>query len=76
MNCPICNQEMEQGFLQSGNIMSWTKKIHKVSLLPKEGEVLLWQNYWKPPAIPASICKACKKIILDYSELKVKEKNL
>ena len=69
MNCPVCNQEMEQGFVQSGNIMIWAKKIHKISLLPKDGDVLLWKNYLKSSAIPASICKECKKITIDYSEI-------
>ena len=74
MQCPTCHQEMERGFVQSGNVMSWTKRIHKVSLLPRDGEVLLWQNWLKPSAIPASICKDCKTIMMDYSETEASEK--
>ena len=68
MICPICNQEMQQGFVQSGTVILWTKKIHKVSLLHKDGDVLLLKSFLKPSAVPASICKECKKIIMDYSE--------
>ena len=75
MKCPICNEDMEQGFIQGGSIMAWTKKVHKISLLPKEGEVMLWHNMLRPSAIPASICKLCKKIIVDYSEIKIADRS-
>ena len=69
MLCPICHQEMEQGFVQSGTRILWTKRIHKFSLLPKDGDVLLLKSVLKPSAIPASICKACKTILMDYSDI-------
>ena len=69
MNCPFCGQEMEQGFVQSGTRILWTKKIHKISLLPKDGDVLLLKSVLRPSAIPACICKVCKKIVMDYAEV-------
>jgi hypothetical protein len=47
MNCPNCNNEMEQGFLQGMRRVAWVKKHHKVSLLPKQGEILLENNAFK-----------------------------
>ena len=44
MKCPYCNEEMEQGYLQAMRRVAWVKQIHKVSLLPKQGEVLLENN--------------------------------
>ena len=73
MRCPICNQEMEQGFVQSGTKVIWTKRIHKISLLPKDGDVLLLKSVLIPSAIPASICRDCKKIMMDYSETEVSD---
>ena len=44
MNCPFCNGEMEEGFLQGMRRVAWVKKKHKITLLPKEGEILLENN--------------------------------
>ena len=74
MNCPDCNHEMEQGFLQRSGVMVWTKRIHKVTLLPNEGEVLLMPGFLKPEEIPAFICKNCELIVVDYSATQVWEK--
>ena len=44
MKCNICNQKMEHGFLQtSGARAAWTKTI-RMSIQPKQGEVLLENN--------------------------------
>ncbi len=68
MLCPYCKAEMEKGFLQGGNILVWVRKKHYLSLLPKEGEVLLDRNYLTGSAVPSWICKQCKKVIAEYSE--------
>lgn len=73
MNCPICGKIMEQGFVQAGDILVWVKQKHKISLLPKSGEVMLGRNFWGYCAIPAWICKDCKKVLLDYTETEVEE---
>ena len=44
MRCPYCNDEMEQGLLQGMRRVAWVKKQHKVSLLPRQGEILLENN--------------------------------
>ncbi len=68
MLCPFCGKEMEKGFLQSGSMMVWVKKKHMLSLHPKEGEVLLDKNYVTSCAVPAWICKECKKVIAEYED--------
>ena len=68
MNCPECGKVMEEGFVQSGARAVWVHKIHLVSLLPKKGEVELGRNLLGYCAIPAHICKGCKKVLMDYSE--------
>lgn len=73
MNCPICGKMMEQGYVQAGGMVSWVKNKHKISLLPREGEVMLDRNVMGYCAIPARICKDCKKVLLDYTETEVEE---
>lgn len=68
MKCPFCGGEMEQGFLQGEHKVAWVKKKHLISILPKEGEVVLENNAFKDFALTAFICKSCKKIIVDYSD--------
>lgn len=74
MNCPVCGNEMAQGFLQGGQRIAWVKTPHKVSLLPKSGEVLLGNNLMEDLSFPAGLCKNCKKILLDYSGADYQEK--
>lgn len=68
MNCPFCNNTMEKGLLQSGQIMLWTKKRHYVFLNAKDGEVELARDFLGGCHLPAWICKACEKIVVDYSQ--------
>ena len=68
MNCPFCKQDMEYGFVQVGSRAVWVRKKHLVSLLPKKGEVELCRNLMGYAAVPAHICKACKQVLMDYSE--------
>jgi len=69
MRCPFCGGFMEKGMIQSGgSLLVWVRKKHYLSLLPKEGEVLLDRNYLSGAIIPARICKQCKKVIAEYQE--------
>ena len=69
LKCSICGNEMEEGFIQSGRAMSWVKKPHKISVAPKNDEIEIVSEYnpFIIPAVPAYICKKCKKVLLDYS---------
>ncbi len=68
MKCPFCSKEMEQGVLQAGDIILWARKRHKISLLPKDGEVMLDRNVLGYTAIPSWICKDCRKVITEYED--------
>ena len=68
MRCPFCDSSMERGFVQGGNLLVWVKKKHYISLLPKEGEIILDRNYLTCATIPAHICKKCRKVIAEYEE--------
>jgi|BioPla2DNA2_1021312.scaffolds.fasta_scaffold38914_3 hypothetical protein len=73
MRCPVCNNEMELGFLQGMNRVAWVKKPHRVSLNPKQGEILLENNTIKDFVFSSWICKECRKILVDYSDKEIKE---
>ncbi len=53
--------------------VAWVKNHHKVSLLPKQGEILLENNVFKDVIFSSLICKDCKKIVVDYSDKEVQE---
>lgn len=73
MKCPYCDNEMEQGLLQGMRRVAWVKKQHKLSLLPKQGEILLENNTFNDFIFSAQICKSCKKIVVDYSDKEIQE---
>lgn len=73
MKCPNCINEMEQGFLQGMRRAAWVKNKHRVSLLPRQGEILLANNTLGDFVFPAWICKNCKKIVVDYSGKEAQE---
>ena len=66
MNCPVCGKEMEKGLLQGGQILTWVKEKHKLSMLPKKGEVMLGRSPYLAMAIDAYICRRCMKVVVDY----------
>lgn len=66
--CPFCGAELEKGYVQALHRMAWVKSPHKLSLLPKEGEILLGNHMFKDVILDACICKNCQKIIVDYSK--------
>ena len=71
MKCPYCGGEMEAGILEGERYLLWAKKPHKISYRPKEGEVLLGEKTINAVAVEAFICKQCRKITVDYSDLNV-----
>ena len=73
MECPCCHQTMEPGYLQTGPRCAWTQRIHKISLLPGPGELMLENHAVSGSHFNAYICKLCKKIVVDYSDKDVQE---
>ena len=71
MKCPCCNREMELGYIQCRDGVTWTKKkyfwlafsswqIDSVSLANGAAK--------NSRAVYAYNCSDCKKIVIDYSE--------
>ena len=72
MKCPYCKKEMELGFIQSQQEISW-KKGDKKPLMGRaqfhEGSVILSKlSFLKGSAVTAFLCRECKKVIIDYSD--------
>ena len=72
MKCPYCKKEMELGFIQSPQEISW-KKGDKRPLLGRaqfhEGSVILSElSFLKGSAVTSFLCRECKKVIIDYSD--------
>ena len=72
MNCPYCDNEMEEGFIQSPHEISW-KRGTKRPLFGRaafhEGSIVLsGLSYMKGYAVKAFLCSVCKKVIIDYSD--------
>ena len=72
MKCPYCKKEMELGFIQSPQEISW-KKGDKRPLMGRaqfhEGSVILSElSFLKGSAVTAFLCRECKKVIIDYSD--------
>lgn len=73
MKCPVCSKDMEQGFMQGNQRAAWVKNKHTMSILPREGEVLLESKTFDSFLFTAWICKDCKKVVVDYSDKNYQE---
>ena len=71
MKCPYCNGEMELGVLQAGHSILWTPRPHMISLIPRNDghDLLLDRSSLSMPKVEAFNCVACKRIVINYSEL-------
>lgn len=70
MNCPKCGKEMKQGFLQTGNLVAFNKKRHKLFLTPKDGDdVIIAQNAFTGSDFNGWICKECGLVTFDYTNV-------
>ena len=72
MKCPYCKKEMELGFIQSPQEISW-KKGDKKPLIGRaqfhKGSVIISElSFLKGSAVTAFLCRECKKVIIDYSD--------
>ena len=73
MNCPFCGKEMEPGMLTSPYAMTWWKagKRRKLTVRPRnqEGSILLSKmSFTNGSAVEAFLCRACRKVIIDYAD--------
>ena len=71
MRCPFCDQEMEEGYILSDACtIAWKKDRYESAVVKNGDGIQLSRKYFGGAAsIPkAYCCKACEKIMIDYSE--------
>ena len=66
MKCPCCDREMDLGYIQCRDGVTWTAKRCLVPALSRlsKGSVALSGG----TTVQAYRCDGCKKVIIDYSE--------
>ena len=68
--CPYCNREMELGYIQCRDSFCWAKKKRfsaALSGLSKTSVKLAASQFFFFFFVEAYLCRACKKIVIDYS---------
>lgn len=71
MKCPYCEKEMEQGYIQCRDGVTWTPKkqpIAALSVLGKGSLSLTNGAAENSRTVYAYRCDRCKKVIIDYAE--------
>jgi len=70
MKCPYCDEEMEQGVIQSPQEISWTKKKHLFGRAEfHKGSIVLSElSMLRGSATITHCCQKCEKIIIDYKD--------
>ena len=62
--CPVCDDELAEGFLQAGSGMCFVKEPRLVRMGYGEGEFLLPSSVLKGTCLPARYCKQCESITI------------
>ena len=66
MKCPICNNEMETGYVESARTVRFTKGKNSLFIIPEKDDVVITKNNWTGPSTEAFCCRECKHIIVKY----------
>ena len=73
--CPYCQTDMESGYMQCRDGLSWSKKKRAVAAIQplntsKNLSIILAASSgpFVGSAVEAYICMKCKKVIIDYSQ--------
>ena len=67
MKCSKCGKEMQNGFLQTTNIIAFNQTRHKISLNPKnEAYVMIARKAFTGTDFQGYICKECGLVVFDY----------
>ena len=70
MKCPYCNKEMELGYIQCRDGVTWTPKKQLVAALSflGKGSISLENGAAdNSRTVYAYKCGTCKKVVIDYS---------
>ena len=70
MKCPYCQKEMETGFIQCRDGVTWTPKKQMVAALSRLGKdsLSLENGAGNDRVVYACKCGDCEKIIIDYAK--------
>ena len=74
MKCPFCDKEMELGYIQCRDGVTWTQKkqpVAALSFLGRDSISLANGAADNSKIVYAHQCGACKKVVIDYSADKV-----
>jgi len=66
MKCPYCGKEMENGYIQCRDGVTWTPKRQPIAALSAFGRGSIALGKEEASCAPACKCSACRKIILEY----------
>ena len=73
MKCPYCNNEMQKGYVQCRDGVTWTPKKQLVASLASlsAGAIRIGKDSGLSPNSVAEAyhCEACKKVIIEYSQI-------
>ena len=68
MKCPFCDAEMELGYIQCRDGVTWTPKKQLIAALSAFGkDSIPLQNGSSYNSVHAYKCGMCRKVIIDYS---------
>lgn len=69
MLCPYCNTEMQRGYIQCRDGVTWTEKKYPIAALSSlaKGRSLANGAADNGRAVYAYHCAACRKVIIDYA---------
>ena len=71
MKCPYCGKEMELGYIQCRDGVTWTPKkqlVAALSFLGKDSMPIVNGAADNNNAVYAYKCGECRKVIIDYAE--------
>ena len=71
MNCPYCTKEMQLGYIQCRDGVTWSDKEYAIKALATlhSGSISLTNGVGdKSDVVYAYRCADCKKVIIDYSK--------
>ena len=69
--CPYCNKEMELGYIQCRDGITWTKKVQPIAALSwlSSSSIILKsaERVFGGAVLEAYICRDCKKVLMDLN---------
>ena len=74
MKCPYCGAQTEKGLIASNYELCWIsgekRPLFNRADLHKDSVLLSQQSFFRGSAVEAHLCRACRKIVIDYADEK------